>query len=131
METPALRTIGNIVTGDDIQTQVVLNCNVLATLQGLLGSPKDSIRKEACWTISNITAGTTAQIQVGLWCGCTGFVANAHCLLMMLPQAVIDSNLIPPLIDLLQNGDFKIQKEACWCISNATTGGLQKPDIIR
>ena len=64
VQTPALRTVGNIVTGDDIQTQVVINCNVLPTLLGLLSSPKEGLRKEACWTISNITAGTTAQIQV-------------------------------------------------------------------
>jgi importin subunit alpha-1 len=44
---------------------------------------------------------------------------------------VIDANLIPPLIDILQNADFKIKKEACWAISNATSGGVSKPDIIR
>ncbi len=64
MQTPSLRTVGNIVTGDDVQTQVIINCNVLSALSALLSSPKEGIRKEACWTISNITAGTTAQIQV-------------------------------------------------------------------
>lgn len=52
------------MTGDDIQTQVVLNCSVLPCLLSLLGSPKETIRKEACWTISNITAGNKNQIQV-------------------------------------------------------------------
>jgi len=52
------------VTGDDVQTQVVLNCSVLPCLLSLLGSPKETIRKEACWTISNITAGNKNQIQV-------------------------------------------------------------------
>lgn len=61
---PALRAVGNIVTGDDIQTQVVLNCSALPCLLHLLSSPKESIRKEACWTVSNITAGNRAQIQV-------------------------------------------------------------------
>ena len=28
LKTPALRTVGNIVTGDDIQTQIIINCNV-------------------------------------------------------------------------------------------------------
>ena len=64
--------------------------------------------KRQCWTISNITAGNSVQIQ-----------------------SVIDHNLIPPLIHLLSNGDFKTRKEACWAISNATSGGLQKPDQIR
>lgn len=60
----ALRAVGNIVTGDDLQTQVVLDCSVLPCLLSLLGSPKETIRKEACWTISNITAGNKNQIQV-------------------------------------------------------------------
>ena len=32
VQTPALRSLGNIVTGDDIQTQVVLNCGALNAL---------------------------------------------------------------------------------------------------
>ncbi|KAJ1949162.1 Importin subunit alpha-1, partial [Linderina pennispora] len=108
VQTPALRSIGNIVTGDDMQTQVVLNCGALPALLSLLNSPKDGIRKEACWTISNITAGNTTQIQ-----------------------AVIDANIFPPLLHVLQNGDFKSKKEACWAVSNATSGGLNQPDQIR
>lgn len=108
VQTPALRSVGNIVTGDDVQTQVVINCGALAALLSLLSSTKDGIRKEACWTISNITAGNSTQIQ-----------------------SVVDANLIPPLIHLLQHGDFKTRKEACWAISNATSGGLQKPEQIR
>lgn len=61
---PALRTVGNIVTGDDLQTQVIINCDALDCLLNLLQtSHKKSIKKEACWTISNITAGTKEQIQ--------------------------------------------------------------------
>lgn len=108
VQTPALRSVGNIVTGDDVQTQVIINCGALPALLALLGSSKDGIRKEACWTISNITAGNSNQIQ-----------------------SVIDANIIPPLIHLLANGDIKTRKEACWAISNATSGGLQKPDQIR
>ena len=108
VQTPALRSVGNIVTGDDVQTQVIINCGALPALLHLLGSNKDGIRKEACWTISNVTAGNSTQIQ-----------------------AVIDASIIPPLIHLLSNGDFKTRKEACWAISNATSGGLQKPDQIR
>lgn len=108
VQTPALRSVGNIVTGDDVQTQVIVNCGALPALLSLLSSSKDGIRKEACWTISNVTAGNSTQIQ-----------------------SVIDANIIPPLIHLLSNGDLKTRKEACWAISNATSGGLQKPEQIR
>ena len=93
---PALRTVGNIVTGDDLQTQVsnfffffvliyvdtipnfmcntdgreilvqyIINNGALPCLLSLLShNHKKSIKKEACWTISNITAGNKEQIQV-------------------------------------------------------------------
>lgn len=108
VQTPALRSVGNIVTGDDLQTQVVIASGALPALLSLLSSPKDGIRKEACWTISNITAGSPPQIQ-----------------------AIIDANIIPPLISILSNADFKTRKEACWALSNATSGGLQEPSQIR
>ncbi len=106
VQTPSLRTVGNIVTGDDIQTQFVINVSALPCLLNLLNSPKKSIRKEACWTISNITAGNKDQIS-----------------------AVIEANCIPPLIQILTNADFDVKKEAAWAISNATSGGT--PEQIK
>ncbi|GMP63698.1 hypothetical protein CsSME_00025295 [Camellia sinensis var. sinensis] len=102
---PALRTVGNIVTGDDTQTQFVIENHVLPCLYQLLTqNHKKSIKKEACWTISNITAGNRSQIQA--W-----------------EQAVIEANIILPLVHLLQHAEFDIKKEAAWAISNATSGG--------
>ncbi|KAM7280207.1 hypothetical protein ACFE04_007341 [Oxalis oulophora] len=101
---PALRTVGNIVTGDDAQTQFVIDNQVLPCLYQLLThNHRKSIKKEACWTISNITAGNRAQIQ-----------------------AVIEANTIFPLVHLLQHAEFEIKKEAAWAISNATSGGSQE-----
>ncbi|KAJ8467167.1 hypothetical protein OPV22_029719 [Ensete ventricosum] len=98
---PALRTVGNIVTGDDVQTQYVINHQALPCLLNLLThNHKKSIKKEACWTISNITAGNKEQIQ-----------------------AVITAGIIAPLVHLLQTAEFDIKKEAAWAISNATSGG--------
>ncbi|KDD73677.1 hypothetical protein H632_c1936p0 [Helicosporidium sp. ATCC 50920] len=98
---PALRTVGNIVTGDDTQTQTVINAGALPCLLNLLTTTtKKSIRKEACWTVSNITAGTREQIQ-----------------------AVLDVGIVVPLVQLLLTAEFDIKKEAAWAISNATSGG--------
>ena len=38
-------------------------------------------------------------------------------------QSVIEAGLIAPLVNLLQNSEFDIKKEAAWAISNATSGG--------
>lgn len=96
----ALRAVGNIVTGDDVQTQVILNSGALPHILHLLSSEKESIRKEASWTISNITAGNRQQIQ-----------------------AVIDAQIFPVLIHILKNDEFKTRKEAAWSITNATSSG--------
>lgn len=100
VQVPALRCIGNIVTGDDKQTSAALACNPLPFILGLMSHRKKGIKKEACWTVSNITAGNVEQIQ-----------------------RVIDANLIPPLVTMLREESFDIQKEAAWAISNATSGG--------
>jgi len=97
---PALRTIGNIVTGDDLQTQVVINNAALPRLLVLLTNEKKAIRKEACWTVSNITAGNVEQIE-----------------------AVIENSIIHPLVTLLRTGAFDVKKEAAWAVSNLTSGG--------
>lgn len=102
VRTPALRCAGNIVTGDDMQTQLMINAGLLKSLLFLLKhSSKKPIKKETCWTISNITAGSPDQIA-----------------------SVLDANLFVPLIEILASGeDFDIQKEAAWAVSNATSGG--------
>ena len=105
VQTPALRIVGNIVTGDDIQTQLVINCSVLPCLFVLLNSSKKSIKKETCWAISNIAAGNSEQIQ-----------------------SLIDSGLFPTLIHILKNAEVDVKKEAIWAICNAVSGG--KPEQI-
>ena len=81
--TPTLRTLGNIVTGDDTQTQTVLDAGLLRAFPYLLQHPKSSLQKEGAWTLSNITAGNRSQIQ-----------------------AVIESGLVPYLVQLMHNVSF-------------------------
>ena len=84
---------------------MILNCSVLPCLSLLLtgSTSKESVRKEACWTISNITAGNRQQIQ-----------------------AVIDANVFPVLIDILGKAAFNTRKEAAWAISNLTISGKKE-----
>lgn len=67
---------------------MILNCSALPSLLHLLSNSRESIRKEACWTISNITAGNRAQIQVGLhWLSCNDLSQGRKCVhLLMLKQ---------------------------------------------
>ncbi|KAL2556615.1 Importin subunit alpha-1 [Forsythia ovata] len=98
---PTLHTVGNIATGNDLQTQVIINSGALPCLVNFLTQNyKKNVKMEACWTISNITAGNRDQIQ-----------------------AVIEAGSISPLIQLLKNAELEIKKEAAWAILNATYGG--------
>ncbi|MBA0742532.1 hypothetical protein Gogos_015581 [Gossypium gossypioides] len=107
--TPALRIVGNVVSGDDMQTQIVkdylfstqciIDHQALPWFLNLLTNNFEyTIKKKICWTISNITAGNKEQIQ-----------------------AVVEVNIIAPLVHLLQNAEFDIKKEAAWAIKNATS----------
>lgn len=63
---PVLRVFGNIVTGNDAQTQIVIDLGIVSKIDQLLNSCKESIRVEACWLLSNISAGNNEQINVTL-----------------------------------------------------------------
>lgn len=103
VQTPALRAVGNVVTGTDSQTEACLRENCLGGLLSLLSSSKRTIRKEACWTISNITAGTQKQIEM-----------------------VIAANILPTLIMILKTNEFIVKKEAVWALCNITNNGGPK-----
>ncbi len=87
----------------------MINVSVLPCLLALLSCPKRTIRKEACWAISNITASHRSHIQ-----------------------AVIDCNIVPALINLLNdvNSDgFDVKKDALRAILHAISRG--SPEQIR
>lgn len=117
MVTPALRILGNIVSGDDIQTQVCLRAGLLPALKMLLTGQdtKRTLLKEACWALSNITAGTRDQIQ-----------------------EVIDHGFLPLAAEKMQHADMQVAKEAAWILSNITSGGnlaqllqLLEPEVMQ
>jgi len=99
--TPALRTVGNFVTGNEVQTQAVIDANILDKVTDLLVNMKKNIRKETCWLISNIAAGTTDQIDY----------------LMKRPRT------LNKVVDAVMNDEWEVRKEATWVLSNITTGG--------
>lgn len=92
---PTLRIFGNIATGNNNQTQYIINIGFLQATLHLFDNNRKSIIKELCWIISNIAAGTESQIN-----------------------SIIQSNFIPPLINILKYGEMDIKEEAAWALSN-------------
>ena len=102
---PALRTVGNLLTGNDEQTQFIISYGVLHQFATLLDCSQKGIRKEVAWSISNITAGTEEQVQ-----------------------AVIDANLFPKLIEIISSESaVDLKKEAIWaCLNALKTGSYEQ-----
>jgi len=102
--TPALRTIGNIVSGDDGQTQAVVDAHGLEAIAPLVTHVKKGIRKEACWALSNIAAGSRAQIT----------------------SLLEHQEMISAVLKALASDEWDVRKEAAWVVSNVATGGAHE-----
>ena len=103
VQTPALRTVGNLLTGNEEQTEVVISCGVLSHFTKLFEHRKKGIRKEVMWAISNITAGNKKQIQ-----------------------AVIDAEIFPQVLIMLSSACDEapdVKKEMYYVCTNALAEG--------
>jgi hypothetical protein len=104
---PALRCIGNIVCAEDERdfTQAACELGAVPPLRRLMDHGTREIVKEACWTMSNIAAGSHAQIQ-----------------------AVLDSGCLPRVMTLCTDAatDVGVRTEACWIILNSTSCGTER-----
>ena len=102
---PALRTLGNIVSGNDLHTREVVKADVLPVLVPLLSHSRKNIRKETCWMLSNIAAGGEEELDQ----------------LFNTPQIIS--------LTLQQMGaatEWEVRKEASWVISNIASAGKLK-----
>ncbi|KAF3322650.1 importin subunit alpha-1a-like protein [Carex littledalei] len=105
--TPVMLAIANVSSADDSQVQCLIDIGLLQCLPKLLvRNYQKYIKKQACMTVSNICAGTVAQIQ-----------------------AIIDAKMVPLLIQLSQHGETDIKKESTWAIANATSGGSPEQNL--
>jgi hypothetical protein len=102
---PALRTLGNLVAGNDIHMQAVLQCvGVLPAMRAMLRLPLASVRKDVAWTLSNIAAGSSMHID-----------------------SLVSSGLLLAGIDTLRNeASMPVRKELLYMVAGACTGGTDE-----
>jgi len=94
-----IRLIGNIVAADHPgPTEQMIMAGVVSKVRPLINHKKKGVRREACWTFSNISAGNPDQVQ-----------------------ALIDSGVMVDLLAILDVDDMDIRRECVWCLTNACT----------
>merc|ERR1719379_933398 len=98
---PALRILGNFTSGNAMQTQVVIDTGVLAVAPKVLAKSNKRLRKEMCWLLSNIAAGSKKQIES----------------ILVVPKLAVK------MVEISIESDFDTRKEAVWALSNACTEG--------
>lgn len=108
LQNPALRLAGNIVSGDQDDTQLMLNAGLLQVLLSLLGKAGSMQKKEILWILSNVTAGTTQQIT-----------------------AVINMGFIGYCVSVANKEGLMLQTEAMWVLCNAINGGTVEQVAVR
>ena len=55
---PSVSILGNASMGDDSLTDILIEEGVLSAFQRLVKHEKKVVRREVCWVLSNIAAGT-------------------------------------------------------------------------
>lgn len=98
---PALRIVGNLVSSVERHTQAAVDAGALPALVPLLGSARRAIKREACWAVSNVAAGSHGQIGA----------------------ALATRGLLPAVLEAMRAGDWAVRKEAAWIICNAAAAG--------
>nr|CAD7410541.1 unnamed protein product [Timema poppensis] len=138
--TPALRAVGNIVTGNDLQAS---NTSGLLTLTKSIsshtvdGEIRTKITVVVFQTDSIIHAGALSKLSYLLKHSRSNIMKEAAWTVSNITagnvdqiQHVVNSGLLQPLIDVLSSGDFKSQKEAAWAVTNYTSGSSPSQLVV-
>jgi len=102
VQTPILRVLGNLASGDSTQTDVIVEAGGLGSLGHLIAQPgaKRGLLKEACWILSNMAAAASTRVSRGL----------------------VEMGAARTLCAVLTGTDqqYDVRREAAWAVCNAT-----------
>jgi importin subunit alpha-1 len=99
---PLIRTCGNIASGPDDYTDILINEEpFLPGIIALCQSDCRPVKKEALWVLSNITASRRPQVL----------------------EKVIQAGAIPVLTEIASHTNFDIRKEAAFSLTNIACHG--------
>ena len=101
-----LRIVGNIVSGNANQTQLLIDLGLLNSLKNSIFNEKKKIRKETSWILSNIAAGTQKQIE-----------------------QLISENFLPIFAKVIKADEIDIKKECILAVCNLTV--VENPEYFK
>ncbi|KAL6122412.1 hypothetical protein NUSPORA_00542 [Nucleospora cyclopteri] len=108
---PIIRTIGNIVTGTDEQTQKILDFGLLEFFPDIFYKYESKriprIRKEICWTVANVTAGMPSQVQY-----------------------IVDKGYVPLLIDAISSYELYVRREAIYALVHISLFSIENTAVL-
>ena len=106
----SLRTVGNILSGDENEANAVLRCGALTHIKTLMDSESVQIRRTACFALSNVTAiDDDALIEEALFS---------------------DSVTLTRLIRISREDILDIKREAVFALCNAIVSGNPKQRLF-
>jgi hypothetical protein len=106
---PLVRVIGNFIAGSTEHAQTVIGTpGFMEGIKLVLATKSHSLRRETCWIISNIAAGTREQIT------------------LLLTQSILKQ-----VIEFATDGHWEIRKNACWALVNICTAESRSHHINR
>ncbi|KAG9019424.1 Importin alpha subunit (Karyopherin alpha subunit) (Serine-rich RNA polymerase I suppressor protein) [Tulasnella sp. 427] len=93
----SLLTLGYFVADTEPHTDAAIEAGVIPALMDCITASSKHARELACWTASNIIAGTLRQAQ-----------------------AILDAGIIKPVVARLsdRSEEMIVKKEACWVLTN-------------
>ena len=97
----ALRVLGSFVSGNEEQTQAVIDAGVLGVTLNVINGQKKTLRKEMCWLLSNIAAGTQKQVRT----------------------LTTTTDLAAKLVAMSVQAEWETRKEAIRAVSNIFSNG--------
>ena len=114
-------TFGQLMSSNDnTVTDKMLSINILPHLNLLLYSTDISVRKNACFALSNITAGTLRQIGQVLLYMPTPLPSGGE---KKIRERKVDQPIMRRIINIIESDKDCVKIEAVWAFSNVTEDG--------
>lgn len=106
--TKVLRLTSQLLSGDETQTQVMIEAGVIAALGRVLTSGHRQLLREACFSLANIASNT------------------AHA------QSVFDADppVLPRVVEIMVNEFAEMRQDATWAVGNWITHGAWENVLV-